>query len=70
MKATTPLTISSLASSVQLQRDRSTLMVAGNSHAMALISAFTEGGKTRGRPVPGRSSRPFNRCSTKRLRRR
>jgi hypothetical protein len=43
MKATTPRTISSLASSAQLQRDRSTLMVAGNSQAMALISAFTEG---------------------------
>jgi hypothetical protein len=52
MKSTTRLTISSLASSAKLQRDRSTPMVAGNSQAMALISAFNRGGKD---PGPARS---------------
>jgi hypothetical protein len=42
MNATTPRVISWLASSAQLQRDNGTPLVAGSSHAKALISVFTE----------------------------
>jgi hypothetical protein len=48
MNATTPATISCRANSAQLQRDSGTPLVAGNSQASALISAFTEGGKDPG----------------------
>ena len=48
MAATTPLIMSSRASSAQLQRDNGTPVVAGSSQAKALISVFTEGGKDPG----------------------
>src|SRR5579859_1278537 len=54
MNATTPRRISSRASSAQLHRDSGTPVVAGRSHANALISAFTEGGKDSG-PSASRS---------------
>ncbi len=54
INATTPRRISSRASSEQLQRDSGTPVVAGSSHANALISAFTEGGKDPG-PAASRS---------------
>src|ERR1700720_1990814 len=68
--ATTPRKINSRASSVQLHRDSGTPVVAGSSHANALISAFTEGGNTRGLPLLRASSKPFKRCSQNRLRQR
>lgn len=70
MNATTPLRMSCLANSAQLQRDSGAPLVTGNSQASALSSAPTEGGKTRGRPERARSCRPFIRCSKKRLRQR
>jgi hypothetical protein len=50
MNATTWRIISSRASSALLHRDNGTPVVAGNSHAKALISALTEGGKDPGTP--------------------
>src|SRR5262249_37043050 len=53
INATTPRMISSRASSAQLQRDSGTPLVAGSSHANALISTLTEGGKDSGPAASG-----------------
>ena len=64
INATTPRRISSRANSAQVRQDNGPPVVAGSSHANALISAFTEGGETRGLPLfLGASSRPFKRRS-------
>ena len=48
MVATSPLRCASRAMSAQLKRDRGTPRVAGSSHAMALTSTTTSGGKNPG----------------------
>jgi hypothetical protein len=53
MAATTPRAMSSQASSMQLQRDSGTPVVAGSSQASCLVSAATVGPKVLGRPVLG-----------------
>src|ERR1700704_2628511 len=58
MPATTPRTISSRASSAQLQRDRGTPVVAGSSQANCFTSTTTEGENSRGRPDRLLSSQP------------
>ena len=70
MKATMPRRTSSRASSVQLQRESGTPVVAGSSHARTFTSATTWAPNVLGRPGRSWSFSPSRPCSQNRLRQR